>query len=83
MEIYIGIIALVIALAVLYLLYHFMKSIAPIVLNSIAGILVFLFLNWFFNLGIPINIWTVAIVGIGGFIGLVVVLFLHFFGIAF
>ena len=83
MELIIGLIIVAIAINGLYFLYKIVKDLMPLIINSVAGIIVFFLLNFFLGLGIPINIWTVAAVAIGGFIGLLLVLIVHFLGIAF
>ncbi|MEW6722768.1 MAG: pro-sigmaK processing inhibitor BofA family protein [Candidatus Micrarchaeota archaeon] len=75
--------ALVLAVVLLYVLYYFIKNFAVILANSVFGLVSFILLNSFLGLGIPIDIWTIGIVGIGGFGGLIVVLILHFLGLAF
>jgi len=83
MSIIIEVLVILVAIAVLYLLYILMKNILVILANSIAGLLVLLGLNWFFEFDIAINLWSLLAVGIGGFVGLIMVVVLHFLGIAF
>ncbi|MBU0590622.1 pro-sigmaK processing inhibitor BofA family protein [Candidatus Micrarchaeota archaeon] len=83
MSLFIQLIVLIVVLVAVYFFYQVMKSIIPIIINSIAGLLVFLALNWFFGFGIEINFWSLLTVGLGGFFGLMIVLILHFIGIAF
>lgn len=74
---------LLVALFLLYFLIRFLKNPLHIIANSIGGILIFFILNFVFNLQIPINIISVAVVGLGGIFGVFLVLLLHFLGLAF
>ncbi|MBU0532028.1 pro-sigmaK processing inhibitor BofA family protein [Candidatus Micrarchaeota archaeon] len=73
--------ALLIAVLLLYLFFKFFKTIVKIILNSIVGIVVLFLLNFFFD--IPINIFSILIVALAGFPGVLLILILHFLGIAF
>ena len=73
---------LVIALLIVYLILRFLKDPMYIIANSIMGIIIFFVLN-LFGLGIPINIFSVGIVAIGGVAGVLLVLIFHFLGLAF
>lgn len=75
--------ALLAALFVLYLIYRFFQNPMLILANSVLGFIVFLILDLFFNLGIPIDFWSIAVVALGGFGGVIFVLILHFLGLAF
>ncbi len=83
MALYIELGALLAALFVLYVIYQFLKNPLLILANSVLGFIVFLILDIVFNLGIPIDFWTIAVVAIGGFGGVVFVLLLHFLGLGF
>lgn len=83
MAMLIELILLVVMLLFLYVLFRVVKSLTPIILNSVAGIVCLFLLNYFFHLGIPIDFWTIVTVGLGGFVGLLVILIFHFLGIAF
>jgi hypothetical protein len=83
MTLLIELIVVVVAMVVLYLLFQLVKEIAPLILNSIAGLIVFFILNIVFGLGIPVNFWSILAVALGGFVGLLLVLILHFLGLAF
>ena len=73
---------LVIALLIVYLILRFLKDPMYIIANSIMGIIIFFVLN-LFGVGIPINIFSVGIVAIGGVAGVLLVLIFHFLGLAF
>ncbi len=75
--------ALLLMLFLIYLIVHFFRRPMALIFNSIAGIISFFLLNTFFDLGIVINFWSVAIVALGGIGGVILVLLLHFLGIAF
>jgi len=73
---------LVIALLIVYLILRFLKDPMYVLGNSIMGIIIFFVLN-LFGLGIPIDIFSVGIVAIGGVAGVLLVLIFHFLGLAF
>ncbi len=83
MALYIQLGALLAAIFILYVIYRFMKNPMLVLANSVLGLIVFLFLDLFFGLGIPIDFWSVAIVAVGGFGGVLFVLILHFLGLGF
>jgi hypothetical protein len=83
MAFYIELAALLAALFVLYLIYRFMKQPMAVLANSVLGFIVFLALDLIFGLGIPINFWSIAVVALGGFGGVILVLVLHFLGLGF
>jgi len=78
----IGLFGILVALFIVYLIYKFLKNPEYIIVNSIMGILVFFILN-LAGIGIPINIFSVGIVAIGGIPGVILVLLLHFLGLGF
>lgn len=83
MAFYIELGTLLLAILIIALILRIFKEPGPIIWNSIAGIISFFILNWVFHLGIPINIWSIAIVALGGVGGLILVLLLHFLGLGF
>ena len=76
------IIALLIGIALLYLLFKIVKSLISLLISSIIAVVLLFGLN-FFGLGIVINIWSVLIVAIAGLPGLLLVILLHLLKIAF
>jgi hypothetical protein len=74
---------LAVAIILLYILFKILKEVIVLLANSIAGIIILFLLNIIFGLGIPINIFTLGIVALAGVVGLIVILVLHFLGIAF
>jgi inhibitor of the pro-sigma K processing machinery len=77
-----GLLGLLVALLIVYLIFRFLKNPTYIIANSIMGIVIFFILN-LFGAGIPINIFSVGIVAIGGVPGVVLVLLIHFLGLGF
>ena len=75
-------IALLLAVLAAVVIYRMVKAIAPLVLHAFVALAVLWLLN-VFGLAVAINAWSVLIVAIGGFAGLVLVVLLHLFGIAF
>jgi hypothetical protein len=74
---------LIIALFILYLLITFLHDPIKIVINSLIGIGALFVLNSFLKKKIPINILSIGIIAIGGIVGFVLVVVLHFLKIAF
>jgi hypothetical protein len=83
MTIYIEASALLAAFFLLYLLIKFLKNPLLIIANSVGGIVILVLLNWVFGLGLAINIFSVGLVALGGLAGLLLVVLLHFLGLAF
>lgn len=75
--------ALLLMLFLVVLVIRFFKDPVAIIMNSVLGIVLFFVLNTFLHLGIAVNFWSIAIVGLGGVGGFLFVLALHFMGIAF
>jgi len=83
MSFYIELGGVLLAAAFLYMLFQFLKNPVYILSNSVIGLAVLLLLNSVSNIGIAINLWSILIVGFGGIAGLLLVLLLHYGGIAF
>lgn len=83
MAVYIEAGALLAAFFLLYLLIRFLKEPGLIIANSVAGIIIFALLNWVFGLGLAINAFSVGLVALGGLAGVLLVVLLHFLGLAF
>jgi hypothetical protein len=77
-----GLIGLLVALVIVYLIFRFLKNPMYIIANSIMGILIFFVLN-LFGAGISINLFSVGIVAVGGVLGVLLVLIIHFLGLGF
>ena len=77
-----GLVGLLVAIFIVYLIYRFLKNPMYIIANSIMGIVIFFILN-LIGVGIPINVFSVGIVAIGGIPGVILVLLLHFLGLGF
>jgi len=76
------IILVILAILAAIVIFRAMKQLWPVIVNSI-GALILLWLLNFIGLKIAINIWSILIVAIGGFVGLLLVILLHLLGIAF
>ena len=76
------IILLILAILAVVVMFRVLKNFLPLLINSIGALIVLMILN-FFGLGIAINIWSILIVAIGGFAGLLLIVLLHLLGIAF
>ena len=76
-------IALIIVVFVMFILFKSFKRIIIFVINSIIGLLALFGFNAMFDVAIKINVWSFLITGIGGSIGFIVILVIHFLGLAF
>jgi hypothetical protein len=83
MVIYVEVGALLAAFLLLFLLIKFLKHPGLVIANSVMGIIVFFVLNYFFALGIPINVFSVGLVALGGLAGVMLVVLIHFLGLGF
>ena len=77
------IITAILVLVLLFIVLKMGKSIIWLVINSIIGILVLIAINFLPFVNVTINIWSVLIVALGGIPGIVLVIALSYFGIAF
>lgn len=77
------IVGLVLAVVVAILLYKVLKGLAGLVVNAVMGVIVLWLLDLFLLPPITINLWSVLIAAIGGLPGVLIVIVLHFLGIAF
>ena len=75
------IIALALSVIVCYILFRILKSVVPLVLNGIGGIVIFWLLNYFAIMHVQIDWLTFLIAAIGGVPGVLIVLLLSFLGI--
>ena len=83
MSFFIELIGVFIALGLLYLLFHLLKNIFHLVVNSIFAFLLLFAINAIFGFGISINIFSILIVVLAGLPGFILVLLLHLLGLAF
>jgi hypothetical protein len=75
--------SLLVALIVLVLLLVFINNPVALIINAVIAFFILFLANAFFGLGIPINIFTVLIVAIGGIVGLLLIIILRLMKIAF
>ena len=80
---YIELGTLLVALIILYLLIVFVQNPVAILINALIAIGILFLLNAIFNIGIPINIITVAIVALGGLPGLLLLIIIRLLGLGF
>ncbi|MBD3210252.1 transcriptional regulator [Candidatus Micrarchaeota archaeon] len=83
MSLVVQVAALVLAVIILYILFKVLKELVKLLINSVGALILLFLLNLAFGLGVEINVFSVLIVALSGFAGLVLVLALHFLGIAF
>ncbi|MBU1202275.1 MAG: pro-sigmaK processing inhibitor BofA family protein [Nanoarchaeota archaeon] len=77
------IIAFLVVALIMFFLFKSFKKIIVFVINSVVGFLALFGFNAMFDVAIKINLWSILITGVGGSIGFVVILILHFLGLAF
>lgn len=77
------IIGLILAIIILVVLFRVVKNIPALIGNAVLGIIILVVLNLFLSPPVVINIWSILISAIGGIAGVIIVLVLHFLGIAF
>lgn len=80
---YVEIGSILLTLILLYFLIVFVQSPLAILINSLIAIGILFLLNAIFGLGIPINLFTVLVVAIGGILGLLLILLLRFLKLGF
>jgi hypothetical protein len=78
-----GLLTIVVVACIILFLFIFVKKVLLFMINSVVGILALIGFNSVFHAGIAINIWSVLITAIGGVIGFVIVLGMHYLGWAF
>ena len=74
---------LYVPIIVLIVLWKVIKNIPALIVNAVIGVVILLVLNIFLSPDIVINIWSILIAAIGGIVGVIIVVVLHFLGIAF
>lgn len=80
---YIELGTLIIALAVVWLLFGFIQNPLALLVNSVFALVLLLLLDIIFRIDIPISIPTILIVAIGGLVGLLLILLFRFSNVAF
>jgi len=63
--------------------WKFGKGLVWLLINSLVGLVILVLLNYFPFVNIVINIWSILIVVFGGIPGIILVILLSHFGIAF
>lgn len=77
------ILALLLAIVILVVLFRVVKNIGALIVNAVIGVILLVGLNFFLSPPVVINFWSILISAIGGILGVILVLILHFLGIAF
>lgn len=77
------IVGLVLAIVVAVLLYKVLKGATGLLVNAVIGVVVLWLLDIFISPPVTINLWSILIAAIGGLPGVLIVIVLHFLGIAF
>jgi len=77
------IVGLILAIIVVAVLFKVFRNIVGLVVNAVIGVVILWLLNLFLTPPVAINIWSILISAIGGIAGVIIVIVLHFLGIAF
>ncbi len=77
------VVLVVLVIVVLFLLTRGGRFLGRLIVNGIVGLILLFVTNLFLAEDIPIDVLTVLICAIGGFIGWLVILLLHLLGLAF
>ncbi len=77
------VVLVVLVIVVLFLLTRSGRFLGRLIVNGILGLILLFATNLFLAEDIPIDVLTVLICAIGGFIGWLVILVLHLLGLAF
>lgn len=82
-----GLLALVLVIALMFVLYRVIKSATGFIINAVVGVILLWLINFLSLMSlagrpdIPINLITVLICAIGGIFGVLVTVVLHLLGI--
>jgi hypothetical protein len=74
---------IVLALAIIFGAFIILKSIKDFVINAAVGLVILFLANTFAGLGIGYSLLVVLICAIGGALGAIMIILLHFLEIAF
>jgi pro-sigmaK processing inhibitor BofA len=87
MSLFAALLALILVVVLAFVLYKVVKSVTGLIINAVVGVVLLWLIN-LFNLmslfgrpDIPINLITVLICAIGGFLGVLVVVVLQLLGV--
>lgn len=78
-----GLLALIVVVLIILLIFKIFKKVFVLIINSVIGIFALIGFNTLFRAGVEINFWSVIITAIGGLVGFIIVLGMHFLGWAF
>lgn len=77
------ILGLILAIIIVIVLFRVARNIPALIGNAVIGVIILVILNLFVSPPVVINIWSILISAIGGIAGVIIVVVLHFLGIAF
>ncbi len=77
------ILGLILAIIIVVVLFRVARNIPALIGNAVIGVIILVILNLFLSPPVVINIWSILISAIGGIAGVIIVVVLHFLGIAF
>jgi hypothetical protein len=73
----------IVLIIVILFVFLFLHSIKEIIINTIMGLIILALANFIFHLGIIYSNWVILICAVGGTPGAILVIALHWLGIAF
>ncbi|MBU1975522.1 MAG: pro-sigmaK processing inhibitor BofA family protein [Nanoarchaeota archaeon] len=65
------------------IMFTIFKKVLKLILNAIIGLVALFAFNAVFGTDVAVNFWSVVITALGGIVGFIVVIVLHFLGVAF
>ena len=77
------ILGLILAIIIVIVLFRVARNIPALIGNAVIGVIILVILNLCLSPPVVINIWSILISAIGGIAGVIIVVVLHFLGIAF
>ncbi|KYK26017.1 hypothetical protein AYK26_01055 [Euryarchaeota archaeon SM23-78] len=78
-----SLLALIVVVLIILLIFKIVKKVFILIINSMIGIFALIGFNTLFHANITINFWSVIITAIGGIIGFIIVVGMHYLGWAF
>lgn len=73
----------IVLIIVIIFVFMFLHSVKQIIINTIMGLIILALVNFIFHLEIIYSNWVILICAVGGTPGAILVIVLHWLGIAF
>ena len=75
--------ALIVVILIIILLFRIIKKFFIFIISSVIGMFALFGFNYLFYADVAVNFWSVIITAIGGIIGFIIVVGMHYLGWAF